>query len=220
MSEDGQNLLPIPRDEREVQAEFNVGLPSWLPGGRFGVSYRRLWDKRGANFINQAADAAGLEVNALADRIEDGDGFSDVFASAARQAIADGDPARADTLARLVAAALFDDARIHVVSYVLSFIESLQPIHIRIINALRSQRRVRQPQTDAKIWYTRSLAEVAREVKALPNLVIAASQNIAIFYECQFHEDEGDLSYRRLGLAVTLEELIDEVELKLNAPRE
>jgi hypothetical protein len=104
--------------------------------GKLAIRFNRLWDKRGDKFIKQAAKAAGVDEETLLQRADQGDGFFDVFESAGRRVVEDGDPVVHDLFARLVASALRDDARIHEVSYMLTKLEALQSLHIRIITAM------------------------------------------------------------------------------------
>jgi hypothetical protein len=130
--------LPVPRDEREWRTDIEVHTPGWLPGGRLAVSYRRLWDHRAQSFLTQAAEAAGVEEEAVYEGLAHADDFADVLRVAGERAVETGDPVIRDTLARLVAAALHDDTRVHTISYVLGRVTQLEPVHVRVIYALRN----------------------------------------------------------------------------------
>lgn len=130
--------MPESRDEREVTADMELHTPSWLPGLKLGLSYRRLWDKRARGFLQETAEMANIDEETLVDRINEGDGFADIFQNAAERAVRDGDPVVHSTLKRLIASALQDDSHILEVSYILGILEKFQPIHIRIIATLPS----------------------------------------------------------------------------------
>jgi len=126
-----------PRDERELNAGLELHTPSWLPGGNAMVRYRRVWDKRLEQFANTVATSAGMSINDLEARALEADGVVDVLATAAERAQQRGDPEYRDTLAGLVAAALIDPARLDPVAYYVSRLVQLEPIHIRLLAALR-----------------------------------------------------------------------------------
>jgi len=125
-----------PRDERELTTDLEIRTPSWLPGGRIGLHYGRIWDKRADRLVGHVAKTANVDEDALLQRVAEGDGFADVFQTAGRRVIEDGDPVLQDVLTRLIASALQDDTRIHEISYMLTKLERFQPIHIRTIMAL------------------------------------------------------------------------------------
>jgi hypothetical protein len=124
------------RDEREFNAEVELRTPAWLPGGKFAIRFSRLWDKRASNFLSRAAKAANVDEETLLQRVDEADGFFEVFQHAGQRMVEDGDPVVGDVFARLIASALHDDTRIHEVSYMLTKLENLQPLHIRIVTAL------------------------------------------------------------------------------------
>jgi hypothetical protein len=123
-------------DEPEPKPEAELSRPAWLLGGKLAAHYKRVRDERARNFISLSAKVASMSEEGLLQRIADGDSFADVFHSAIRRAIEDGDAVVLDVLARLVAAALHDARRIHEISYILTKLEKFKPLHLRIITAL------------------------------------------------------------------------------------
>ena len=117
----------------ELRADIELHTPAWLPGGKLAIHYRRLWDKRADRLVSEVSEVANVDEQTLLERIEEGDGFAEVFQNAGGRMIEDCDPGLHDVFTRLIAAALDDDARIHEVSYMLTKLESLQPIHVRLI---------------------------------------------------------------------------------------
>jgi hypothetical protein len=71
----------------------------------------------------------------LSERRDD-ETFGDMFVTAGRRAIDAADPDLRDTLARLVAAAFGDDARIETVSFLLGLVIQLEPVHLRVRRAV------------------------------------------------------------------------------------
>lgn len=125
------------RDERELNTALEVHSPNWLPGARFELRFRRLWDKRAESFTQHAADIAGATREQLVERVdEDNDGFADLYLRSVSRASQRGDKVYRDALAALVGAALKDSAKIDTVSYLVDRILPLEPIHVRIISLL------------------------------------------------------------------------------------
>src|SRR5689334_17132609 len=122
-----------PRDDREFSAKVEVAAPAWLPvSGRLEVSGSRIWSRRADFFTHKAIKNLGLSEEEFFARLEVADSFADVFKQATTQALHTGDEEYSDLLAQLVAAAL-DKARIDTVSYLLTRINGLEPVHIRIL---------------------------------------------------------------------------------------
>lgn len=133
--------------------------PAWLLGGKLVGHYRRVRDKRSADFIGQVAELADLSEVSLLRRIEDGDSFADLFQHAVRRVVDSGDPLFHETLARLVAVALHDARRIREVSYMLTQLERFKPLHVRIILALPHVAARREPEMQHYTMSTMALAE-------------------------------------------------------------
>jgi hypothetical protein len=122
------------RDEREMHAELELGTPEWLPGGKLSFKFRRLWDKRAADFIESTADAAGVDIPTVSAQVVSSGQLFDLFQQAAHRATERGDEFYHDILSRLVAAALLDDAKIDAIAYVTDRIIRLEPLHVRIVS--------------------------------------------------------------------------------------
>lgn len=166
-----------PRDERVLTTDLELRIPTWLPGGRLALHYERSWDKRAENLVSNTAKMANVTEEVLLQRVGEGDGFADVFQTAGRRVIENGDPVLQDALTRLIASALQGNTRIHEVSYMLTKLEGFQPIHIRIIVALppftHADRR-RETTAGNPTAFTRSMDEIARDVNASLPLVRSA----------------------------------------------
>jgi len=123
------------RDEREIKAALAVHTPdfNWLPSIKVDLHVRRLWDKRQERFAQSVANATGRTFEELQEQIEAADGLTDVLLIAAKRAGERGDAEYTDTLARLVAAAFIDCARIDTTAYLVNRIVKLEPMHLRVL---------------------------------------------------------------------------------------
>lgn len=122
-----------PRDERELKAALAVHTPNWLPGVNLDVNFRRLWDKRQERFAQSVSNATGKTFEELQEQIAQADGLTDILLTAAKRAGERGNTEYADTLARLVAAALIDCAKTDTTAYLVDRIVKLEPIHLRVL---------------------------------------------------------------------------------------
>jgi hypothetical protein len=128
--------LDGPRDERDFKAELEIRTPAWLPGIRIATSFRRLWDKRGADYANRTAEFAGIDTDELEHQLNQGGPIADLFLEGGRRVVEDGDEVLCDAVTRLVAAALRDDALIHDASYLMKKLSICEALHIRAICAI------------------------------------------------------------------------------------
>jgi hypothetical protein len=149
-SDDEKDNLPARRDERKLEIKAEVGTPTWIPGGKLAVTFNRLWDKRRHRFIDATASAANLDTEELFERIEEGGEISDIFIKAGERATSTGSEAIQDLLARLVAAALKDDAKVEPIAFSIDYITELEPVHIRIISSFDDRSRRQRAQRE---WY-------------------------------------------------------------------
>jgi hypothetical protein len=204
-----------PRNEQELTTEIEVRTPSWLPGGKLAITYRRLWDKRASDLIDQTAEAANTTVDALLRRIADGDSFADVFQKASRRIVEDGDPIIHDVLRRLVVAALHDDARIDEISFILTKLDHLQPIHIRIIVALPNPASLPSHSRSPKNT-TLSTREIAKQVKANVGIVMSAlgdlQKDCFVVRVPSVFDDGLEPNYELVELGQLLRRLIDKAD--------
>lgn len=129
-----------PRDERDFKAELEIKTPTWLPGVRLTASFQRLWDKRGADYANRAAEFAGIDTDELEERLSGGGPIADLFLEGGRRVVEDGDEVLCDAVTRLVAAALRDDTLIHDASYLMKKLSTCEALHIRAICAILRSR--------------------------------------------------------------------------------
>ncbi len=126
---DHDSSLVQPRDERQFETSFKVQ----VPGVMLNLSFKRIWDNRADRFATDTATTAGMTLEDLDERISSGGPIANIYLTAGRKAWESGDHYLNDVLARLVAAALLDDARIDTMAYVIDRIVKLEPIHIRIV---------------------------------------------------------------------------------------
>ena len=136
----GWRIVDGPRDERDFKAELEIKTPTWLPGVRLTASFQRLWDKRGADYANRAAEFAGIDTDELEDQLSGGGPIADLFLEGGRRVVEDGDEVLCDTVTRLVAAALRDDALIHDASYLMKKLSTCEALHIRAVCAIPRSR--------------------------------------------------------------------------------
>jgi hypothetical protein len=123
-------------DDREVTTEVSAGISKWLP---VTVSIKRTitnrWSHRGDEFtrrVGEYAEAAPEQVEACFEQHEE---LADAYISAGEKAVRTSDDDFRDGLARLIAAGLRDDAKIDSVSYYISVLTQLEPIHLRFLVA-------------------------------------------------------------------------------------
>jgi len=109
-----------PRDEREFFAKFEIFTPKLLPGVNVGATYRRMWIKpRTDRFVDTLSQSSGMSRAELQERLKQADEMTDLVVTAATRVNEKGDRTYSDVLARLVAAALIDEARIDPISYLM-----------------------------------------------------------------------------------------------------
>jgi hypothetical protein len=123
-------------DVREVSTELSAGIAKWLP---VEVSIKRTitnrWSRRGEEFtrrVGEYADAAPEQVEARFNQHEE---LADAYITAGEKAVRTSDDGFRDGLARLIAAGLRDDAKVDAVSFYVSVLAQLEPIHLRYLAA-------------------------------------------------------------------------------------
>lgn len=118
-----------PRDNRQIEYELETrfGLP-----GVLSVAWKRRWKARRDEVIDRALARAGATEADLGERLQHDEAFGDVFWKAIQRAGEVGDSEYADTLGRIVGAAL-DDADIDEVAYLLAELARLEPLHLRAL---------------------------------------------------------------------------------------
>jgi hypothetical protein len=205
-----------PKDEREFKAELELSSGALLPGGKLAVSFRRLWDKRVDDLAADVIDIAEIDADEFAGRIAAGDPAADLFRIAAERVVTDGDPFLRDVLARLVAAALDDDAEIHEVSYLMDQLAGLHPLHIRVLwsltpgGALRSaQARSASPPSAREAERSeRNYKEIAASVRASWVLVEGA---MAVLTEKNFAGRDAEGWFFLLPLGERLRDVVGDI---------
>jgi hypothetical protein len=168
MSEQDGSGSPVAKDERELSIGLELGTGALLPGGKLSFTFRRLWDERGKQFLAQTSDYAGADEEALADRVAESKRFGDLLAAAGRKAMSVHDVTLTDWLARLVAAAFRDDAKIDTAAFLVDTLAQLEPVHLRVLLTVR-------------MWSNtgkRTEVRLAREVGAEPAVVAAATARL------------------------------------------
>jgi len=127
------------RDDRDFFAALEVHTPSLLPGIRGAVSFHRSWNKpRITRFKEAILRASHLSEGDLHEVIQEADSKADLLTVTASRVNDRGDRQYSDLLARLVAAALVDDSKIDVTAYIVDRIVQLEPVHLRILAAVRT----------------------------------------------------------------------------------
>ena len=116
-----------PQRDVEDELEIKLGIPGIVAG-----RWRRRWSARREALVDRTVEASGISEHDLGERIRDDEPFGDVFWTALDRAGHVADPQYIDVLGRLVAAAL-DPARVDDVAHLLSEIERLEPIHLRVL---------------------------------------------------------------------------------------
>lgn len=110
--------------ENEIEIGLNKGLPHAL--------YKRRWETRGDELMDEVSATSGLDRQAIADRVADNERFGDMLQVAAERATRVGDPYYRAVLGRVMAAAT-DDAKLDLADYALAEIEKLEPVHLRVL---------------------------------------------------------------------------------------
>ena len=121
-------------DEREFFTNLEIFTPRVLPGIKVGATFRRKWTRaRTERFVDNLSAESGLSRNELRDRLQQDDEITDLFANAAMGANDNGSKEYSELLARLVAAALIDDAKVDPISYLIERFTQLSPVHLRVL---------------------------------------------------------------------------------------
>ena len=109
-----------------------------MSADKAGATYRRKWTRaRTERFVDNLSAASGLNRNELRDRLQQEDEITDLFANAAMGANENGSKDYSEMLARLVAAALLDDAKVDPISYLIERFTQLSPVHLRLLAVIR-----------------------------------------------------------------------------------
>jgi hypothetical protein len=127
-----------PKDDRELSMSVELSSGELLdrvglPGAELAASYKRTWDRQGSRFLTRALQYAGTDEAGIAARIDRDHRFGSVLAAAGQQATVVGDELMQDWLARLVAAAFADDAKVDTVAFLVNMIAQLEPVHLRAL---------------------------------------------------------------------------------------
>ena len=124
-------------DEREFFTNLEIFTPRVLPGIKVGATFRRKWTRaRTERFVDNLSAESGLSRNELRDRLQQEDEITDLFANAAMGANDSGSKEYSELLARLVAAALIDDAKVDPISYLIERFTQLSPVHLRVLTII------------------------------------------------------------------------------------
>jgi hypothetical protein len=126
----------VSRDEREVNFSVELGTGVVLPGGKLTLSYGRKWDHRGRRFLNAVEGYADANEDELVQRIEEDGRFGDLLAVAAQKVVLIGDDEIQDWLARLVAGAFLDDAKVDEIAFLIDLLAHLSPAHLRVMRGV------------------------------------------------------------------------------------
>jgi hypothetical protein len=132
---------PVPKDDRELSFALEVSSGELLerhglPSAKLATTYTRKWEHRGRGFFRKAVEYAGTDEDGLVDRVGADDTFADALATAGQKATLSGDEVMHDWLARLVAAAFNDDAKVDTVAFLIGIVAQLEPVHLRELRDL------------------------------------------------------------------------------------
>ncbi|MGH3986577.1 MAG: hypothetical protein ACRDWY_15230 [Actinomycetes bacterium] len=122
--------------DREVTTEVSAGIAKWLP---VEISIKRTitnrWSRRGKEFTRKVGEYADATPEHLEDRLEHNEELADAYITAGERAVRTSNAEFRDGLARLIAAGLRDDAKIDAISYYVSVLSQLEPMHVRYLAA-------------------------------------------------------------------------------------
>ena len=136
-------------DEKKLEAWAEFGAPEVLGlKASVGVRYQQTWHERGTEYRDDVAGAAALALHDLEARLENNAALRDVFANGANRIVHVDDQSYRRTIARAVARAFADDAKIDEISYLCRELEQLEPVHLRVLDAFK--RRIESSRTLAK----------------------------------------------------------------------
>ncbi|WP_157743129.1 hypothetical protein [Micromonospora coriariae] len=167
-----------PESNKEHEFSIELSTPDWLapiaPALKVGYTHRR--QDRGRRFIEDSARHAGVEPGEMLSWSSENELFADAFTAAGEKSIATGDPHLRGALARLVAAAFKDDARIETVSFMISLTTQLEPVHLRILKILEEISNVvnRPKSNTALVKRGAQVPEIAESAAAEWSVVLAA----------------------------------------------
>jgi hypothetical protein len=122
----------VPKDEREISLSVEVGTGAFLPGGKFAVAFKRVWQRRAKSYLDSIAAAADVSEQIVIETIAGNDIFADVFASGLQTTTSQNDEAYRSTFTHFVARALNDPAKVDVIAFLLEKFGRLRPPHIRV----------------------------------------------------------------------------------------
>lgn len=119
--------------DNEIELHADVRAPAIAGfGGSAGIRYKRTWEDRDRELVDQISEQSGLSLSELEQRVADDEILGDVFWDARNRAVRVGDEQYRTVVARLVAAAC-DTAKVDVAALVLSEITKLEPIQLRLL---------------------------------------------------------------------------------------
>ena len=197
----------VPKDEREVSFGLEVGTGAVLPGGKLTFGFRRKWNHRGAQFLERVKDYADTDEDELVRRVEDDARFADALGAAAQRAVLVGDGMMQDWLARLVAAAFNDDAKVDSIAFLVNLLAQLEPVHLRLVKGLSDN----PPETDGQTPRVLSTA-----VHADAMLIVAAMQRLSSLHLAKMAEmaliphDDAERAWTLTTMGIQMLELCEQ----------
>jgi hypothetical protein len=166
-TDDDRSAGLAPKDDRKVTAALELGtgelISHWIAGGKLSLSFERNYQRRSRRFVDRTLEFADTDEDRLVDRVSADERFADVVAAAGRKAISTSDEPMQDWLARLVAAAFLDDARVDEVAFLVHLLTQMEPVHLRVLQVLPDQ-----------VSAEGELAAISTRVDLEPGLTLAA----------------------------------------------
>jgi hypothetical protein len=161
----GTNIYRRCVRESEVEVAGEVGTPFWSPlSAKLSLKMRHTWQHREAQYVDGVAASSGLSRDELEQACLGDEVAADVFYSGGRRALGVADDEYRSALARLVAAAFFDEAKIQEVVLLTSQLIQLEPAHLRLLRRMfHSDRGSALPRWPAPASYLGELIDVGPE---------------------------------------------------------
>lgn len=127
---------------KEFEVFVEGGLPSGFPlSARVGVKFQRVWKQRGSEFVQRVCAECLSKSDDIEERALTDDRFADLLGDGLDRAIRSADREYRDALAKIVANAFTDDAKIDQYQRLMKDIRGLDPFDLRVLVAIYSQDR-------------------------------------------------------------------------------
>lgn len=161
-----------------AENEFEVGGEISLPlTAKFSMRYKRKWEDRGRDYLEDLADETGLSPSEINARVENDDNLDDLVLEGLSKASRTADPAYRQALARVVAAAFTDSAQVDEIEQLTSQLIQLDPLALRVMRAVYGN-------GDGGVTpggQALSGHKIRKEIAAPPEVVVATLARLAAF---------------------------------------